>query len=224
MKKIIQGVHQFRSGVFEGKQALFERLANSQTPEALFVTCSDSRINPNLITQTEPGDLFLLRNAGNLVPPHGSSELGTEATVEYAVKALGVRDIIVCGHSGCGAITALLNPEMTANLPQTRRWLEYAQSTATIMSSVYANVTDPEERLNIAIQENALQQLVNLRTIPVVAAGLITGDIHLHAWVYQIESGIVFAYDAKQGQFVHLGDQSELSGPRRRLQRTPVAI
>lgn len=224
MKKIIKGVHDFRSGVFNEQQALFERLASSQSPDALFITCSDSRINPNLITQTDPGDLFILRNAGNIIPPHGTGDGGEQATVEYAVKALGVRDIIVCGHSGCGAITALLNPEMTSNLPQTRSWLTYARSTQTIMETVYANVTDPEERLNIAIQENCLAQLTNLRTLPVVAAGLISGDIHLHAWVYQIESGIVFSYNPNEGQFSGLSDQAAQSGARRKLHRTPVSI
>lgn len=220
MKKIIQGVHDFRSGVFEEQQDLFERLANSQTPDALFITCSDSRVNPNLITQTNPGEMFILRNAGNIVPPHGAGDNGEAATVEYAIAALGVQDIIVCGHSGCGAITALLKPESLTKLPTTAAWLQYAQATKYVMDTVYESVTDHDERLNIAIQENVLAQLVHLRTLPAVTAGLINRTIHLHGWVYDIEKGSVFSYDPNVGQFTQLSAKPAHSGSRRKLEKT----
>lgn len=220
MKKIIKGVHEFRSGVFEKQQQLFERLANSQNPEALFITCSDSRVNPNLITQTDPGELFILRNAGNIVPPLGAGDNGEAATVEYAVAVLGVRDIIVCGHSGCGALQALLDPDSVKDLPTVSAWLKYGQSTQYIMDTVYKQVTDPAERLNIGIQENVLAQLTNLRTLPVVAAGLITGQIYLHGWVYQIDTGKVFSYDPEVGQFTELSARPADSRIRSKLRQT----
>lgn len=220
MKKIIQGVHDFRSGVFEEQQDLFERLANSQTPDALFITCSDSRVNPNLITQTDPGDMFILRNAGNIIPPHGAGDNGEAATVEYAVAGLGVQDIIVCGHSGCGAMQALLEPQSLTKLPTVAAWLEYAKATKYVMDTVYESITNLEERVNIAIQENVLAQLVNLRTLPAVAAGLINRTVHLHGWVYQIETGQVFSYDPTVGQFTQLSAKPAHSGTRRKLEKT----
>jgi carbonic anhydrase len=220
MEKIIQGVHDFRSGIFEEQQDLFERLANSQTPDALFITCSDSRVNPNLITQTDPGELFILRNAGNIVPPLGAGDNGEAATVEYAVAALGVQDIIICGHSGCGAMKALFAPESLTGMPLMRSWLQYAAIADHLMKTVYASVADPEERLNIAIQENVLAQLVNLRTLPVVQAGLISKTVHLHAWVYEIETGQVFSYDPTLGQFNKLSAKPAHSTMRRKLEKT----
>jgi carbonic anhydrase len=223
MEKIIQGVHDFRSGVFEEQQDLFERLASAQSPDALFITCSDSRVNPNLITQTDPGELFILRNAGNIVPPYGAGDNGEAATVEYAVAALGVQDIIVCGHSGCGAMKALFNPDSLKGMPLTASWLQFAGTAKYLMETVYAGVTDPDEQLNIAIQENVLSQLINLRTLPVVQAGLISRTLHMHAWVYEIETGQVFSYDPAQGQYNKLSAKPAHSTTRRKLERT-VAI
>ena len=122
MQKLIQGIHQFQENVFRSQQDLFERLSQGQSPEALFITCSDSRINPNLITMTNPGDLFILRNAGNIIPPYGAANGGEGATIEFAIAALGVQDIIVCGHSHCGAMKGLLYQETLEDLPATRAW------------------------------------------------------------------------------------------------------
>ena len=110
MQKLIHGLHHFQTALFGSQRELFERLAEGQSPEVLFITCSDSRINPNLLTQTEPGELFILRNAGNIVPPYGAVQGGEAATIEFAVAGLGVKDIIVCGHSHCGAMKGLLEP------------------------------------------------------------------------------------------------------------------
>ena len=201
MEKLIRGIHTFQDEYFSSQQALFERLARGQSPETLFITCSDSRINPNLLTQTEPGELFILRNAGNLVPPHGALRGGGEAaTVEYAVVALGVKDIIVCGHSHCGAMAGLLHPERLGALPAVGEWLNHAEATRRIVRENYADL--PEAELVVAaIKENVLVQLDHLRTLPAVAAKLSRGEIKLHAWVYEIESGKVFAYDAADRSF-----------------------
>ena len=201
MQKLIQGIHHFQSNLFSPQRDLFERLAGGQHPDALFVTCSDSRINPNLITQTEPGELFILRNAGNIIPPYGAANGGEGATIEFAVAGLGVRDIIVCGHSHCGAMNGLLHPESLKGLPTVAAWLGHAEATRWIARQKYADLPD-EALLNVTTQENVLVQMENLRTHPAVAAGLAGDRLRLHGWVYKIETGEVFAYDPERGQFV----------------------
>jgi carbonic anhydrase len=204
LEKLVRGLHQFQQTYFDTNRALFERLVHGgQRPETLFITCSDSRINPNLLTQTRPGDLFIIRLAGNLVPAHGASSGGEAATIEYAVAALGVKDIIVCGHSHCGAMEALFDDQATEGLPQMRAWLGHAAATRRIIEENYAD-RGGEARLKAATEENVLVQLENLRTHPVVAARLARGELHLHGWVYKIETGEVFAFEPLTGQFLPL--------------------
>lgn len=207
MQKLITGLHHFQQNIFGQHRSLFERLAAGQQPEALFITCSDSRINPNLITQTKPGELFILRNAGNLVPPYGASAGGEAGTIEFAIKGLGIRDIIVCGHSHCGAMKALLEPELTQELPALRQWLTNAEATRQIMREKYAD-REGRGQLMTAIEENVLVQLENLRTHPAVAARLAQGELNLHGWVYKLETGEVFHYDSESGQFLPVGAAS----------------
>jgi carbonic anhydrase len=204
MQKLIQGVHHFQANIFRSQRELFARLADGQNPDALFITCSDSRINPNLITQTEPGDLFIIRNAGNIIPPYGASDGGEGATIEFAVVGLGVKDLIVCGHSLCGAMEGLLNPESLGTLPLMSAWLKHAEATRWVVREKY-EALGPEAKLNVTIQENVLRQLENLRTHASVAAGLAAGTLHLHGWVYKIETGEVFAYDPAIEQFAPFG-------------------
>jgi len=208
MQKLIQGLHQFQAHVFSSQRELFERLAHGQQPDALFITCSDSRINPNLLTQTGPGELFILRNAGNIIPPYGAANGGEGATVEFAVSALAVKDIIVCGHSHCGAVKGLLHPEGLSDMPSVAAWLSHAEATRRIVKENYAHLAG-EARLTAAIEENVLVQIENLRTHPSVASRLARGDLKLHGWVYNFERGEVFAYDPEFGQFLPLGIQSE---------------
>lgn len=209
MQKLVQGLHHFQANVFSSQRELFERLAEGQRPDALFITCSDSRINPNLITQTDPGELFILRNAGNIIPPYGAANGGEGATIEYAVSMLGVQDIIVCGHSHCGAMEALMHPEDVGDLPAVKSWLGHAESTRRIIRENYPQLADGP-LLTATIEENVLVQLEHLRTHPAVAVKIAKGELHLHGWIYKIETGEVFAYDPTQGQFVTL---SELPGP-----------
>ena len=205
MQKLAEGIHQFRQENFRPLQGLFEQLAKGQNPETLFITCSDSRIDPNLLTRSKPGELFILRNAGNIVPPHGAANGGEAATIEFAVAGLGVKDIIVCGHSHCGAMNGLLHPESVAALPAVAAWLGHAESTKRIVQENYKNLTGGP-LLTATIEENVLVQLENLRTLPAVAARLVKGGLHLHGWVYKIETGEVFAYDPGAGQFVPLAE------------------
>lgn len=200
MEKLVRGLHAFQNGYFRSQRELFERLAEGQNPETLFITCSDSRINPNLITQTQPGDLFILRNAGNIIPPYGAANGGEGATIEYAVTALGVKDIIVCGHSHCGAMKGLLQPDDLGAMPAVKDWLKHAEATRRIVSENYAELTG-ERLLKATVEENVLVQLENLRTHPAVAARLSRGDLFLHGWVFKIETGEVFAFEHESGQF-----------------------
>jgi carbonic anhydrase len=201
MQKLVQGIHHFQSSIFSSQRELFERLADGQHPDALFITCSDSRILPNLITQTEPGELFILRNAGNIVPPYGAANGGEGATIEFAVAGLGVKDIIVCGHSHCGAMKGLMHPKSLHDMPAVAAWLSHAEATRRIVREKYGDRTG-EALLTTVVEENVLVQLENLRTHPAVAVGLASATLKLHGWVYKIETGEVFAYDWERGQFV----------------------
>jgi carbonic anhydrase len=203
MQKLVRGIHHFQASIFRPQRELFERLADGQHPEVLFITCSDSRINPNLITQTDPGDLFILRNAGNIVPPYGAANGGEGATIEFAVAGLGVSDVIVCGHSHCGAMKGLIDPEAVREMPAVATWLGHAEATRRILRDKYADRSN-SALLTTAIEENVLVQLENLRTHPSVAAGLARGKVKLHGWVFKIETGEVFTYDPERGEFLPL--------------------
>ena len=211
MHKIFNGIQSFQQDIFETQRGLFERLTNGQHPMALFITCSDSRINPNLITQTEPGDLFIMRNAGNIVPPYGAGSGGGEAaTIEFAVAALKVPDIIVCGHSHCGAMKALIGPDSAlADMPATRTWLGNAEATRRIVRDKYAH-TKGDRQLSVCIEENVLVQIENLRTHPFVAAGIARRTLNLHAWVYHFQTGGVSAYDSASASFAPLANLAAL--------------
>ncbi len=201
MPKITRGIVRFKQEVYEQKKELFDLLAKGQHPEALFITCSDSRIDPNLLVQTEPGELFIIRNAGNIVPPHNNFTGGVTASIEYAVAVLEVKHIIICGHSGCGAMMGVLNPESVADLPHVSQWLSYAKAAHQIVEEQNPDMS-PEEKLQRLIEENVLMQLNHLKTHPQVAAKYATGKLQLHAWTYDIGEGNVMAYDETVGHFV----------------------
>lgn len=204
MQKLVDGIHEFQRNYFSQDQKLFETLAEGQSPLALFITCSDSRINPNYLTQTRPGELFILRTAGNIVPSYGAVYGGEAATIEYAVSALNVKDIIVCGHSHCGAMAGLLNPQLVEKMPAVKAYLEHAESTRRIVSENYEHLTDPDKRLILTVEENVLVQIENLKTHPSVAAAISRGSLKLHAWVYKFETGDVFNFNPDEGQYLPL--------------------
>ena len=204
MKKVLAGLVKFQAEVFHGKKDLFQKLSEQQTPTVLFITCSDSRIDPSLITQTDPGDLFILRNAGNLIPTYGAAIGGSTATIEYAVSVLQVKDVIVCGHTDCGAMKGLLHPENLDSLPAVKTWLLQAETTTRIVKDHLGHLA-PEERFVETIKENVLVQLDHLRTHPSVASRLRKGDLELHGWIYSIENGMVWAYDEEKKAFVKPG-------------------
>jgi carbonic anhydrase len=203
MQKLINGIHKFQNEIFSGHLELFKKLEKGQSPQVLFITCSDSRINPNLLTQTEPGDLFIIRNAGNIIPEYGNKNSGEMATIEFALEGLGIKDIIVCGHSHCGAMAALLRPAAVESLPAMKDWLKNAERTQKVVFESYQHLQG-DALLMAAIEENVLNQIEQLKTHPAVATRIKNGEVRLHAWVYKFETGVVFNYDEKIGQFVTL--------------------
>ncbi len=216
MKRLTSGIHEFKSKEFLSQKELFERLAKKQTPDALFITCSDSRIVPNLITQTDPGELFIIRNAGNIIPPADAKASGEGASIEFALKHLNIRDIIVCGHSACGAMEAIVHPEALNELPMMADWLQYARGTKRIIEQEYSNATN-EEKIDFAVQENVLVQIENLRTHHSVAEALNEGRLNLHGWVYDIRTGEVLVYYPELEQFLPIGDKPKTPGQKKNI-------
>lgn len=202
MEKVLKGLVTFQKEIFAKKKKLFSSLSKQQKPSVLFVTCSDSRIDPSLLTQTDPGDLFIIRNAGNLIPAYGAAIGGSTATIEYGVSVLQVRDIIVCGHTDCGAMKGLLQPEKLQELPAVKAWLQHGETTVRMVKDHCAHLKGNELFAN-AIRENVLVQLNHLKTHPAVATRLRRGDLRLHGWVYSIGTGEVWVWDEKQSDFVN---------------------
>ncbi len=202
MQKLVDGIHHFQKDYFTTNRKLFENLVEGQQPMALFITCSDSRIDPNRLTQTKPGELFIQRTAGNIIPPYGANPGGEAATIEYAVSALGVKDIVVCGHSHCGAMAGLLDRTSVEKMPAVRAYLQNAEATRRIVEENYQHLTEPDKRLTLTVEENVLVQIENLRTHPSVAAAISRGDLKLHGWVYKFETGEVFVFNPEKQQFL----------------------
>lgn len=204
MERMIAGYRRFRSEVFEGLRGHFKSLSESQAPHTLFITCADSRIVPSLITQTEPGELFICRVVGNLVPAFGADEGAVSSAIEYSVGVLGVRHVVVCGHSDCGAMRAFLHPEKLASLKSVSFWLTNAQTAITVARQEHGDLP-PAEFVDRLIEENVVTQLSHLQTHPSVAAALRKGVLQIHGWVYNIGNGEIKAYDEEQRAFHELG-------------------
>ncbi len=205
----LPGVRTFQRKVFPQRREHFEQLANGQKPSTLFITCSDSRIVPELLTQTQPGELFVLRNAGNLVPPYNSDISGEAATIEYAVKALGVEQVVVCGHSHCGAITGVLKPELIEGLPAVEKWLGYADRVRQEIRGSRVPSDPADDVLTAAIKSNVLVQLEHLRSYPGVAEAEQQGRLSLFGWFYRFETGEVYQFDNNMQQFISVVEAAE---------------
>jgi carbonic anhydrase len=197
LDKLLGGISHFQRHVYPKHQDLFEKLALGQRPEALFITCADSRIDPSLLTQTEPGQLFICRVIGNIVPPYPDALGGVSATIEYAVGVLEVPVVIICGHTDCGVMRGALNPDALEAYPNVTHWLRYA--------NVEHREPNPSaEALLTLAERNVVAQLNNLRSHPAVATRLDEGDLALYGWVYHIGPGIVTTYDEEREKFVPL--------------------
>ncbi|CAO96756.1 carbonic anhydrase [Erwinia tasmaniensis] len=208
MQHIVEGFLNFQKDIFPEQKELFRSLASSQNPKALFISCSDSRLVPELVTQQDPGQLFVIRNAGNIVPSFGPEPGGVSATIEYAVVALGVSDIVICGHSNCGAMKAIATCQCLAPMPAVEHWLRYADAAKAVVEK--KNYDTEEDKVNAMVQENVIAQLNNIKTHPSVAVGLRNNALRLHGWVYDIESGAIRALDKDSKKFVLLSDNPQV--------------
>jgi carbonic anhydrase len=209
MQRLIDGVHRFQNGDFGHYQELFERLSREgQKPHTLFITCSDSRVLAELITQSRPGDLFVVKNIGNIVPPADeTAPSSTSAAIEFAVGVLGVSDVVVCGHSQCGAMEALVDGRLPdARLEHLERWLALAAPVREVLHQKYEHLTERQDRTTAAAEENVLFALENLRAHACVGRELVAGRLRLHGWFFKIATAELFAYDPRSGQFdQHVG-------------------
>jgi carbonic anhydrase len=216
MQKLLEGVHRFQQREFGRYKEVFRRLSREgQKPHTLFITCADSRVVAELITQSKPGDLFVIKNIGNIVPP-AQEDAGwnsTGAGIEFAVDVLGVTDIVVCGHSQCGAISALMNPVPDVeNLKHLQKWITLAQPVRNTIEREYAHLKTETERLRAAEEENVLFSVEQLQAYPGVAKRLQEGTLRLHAWFFKIDTADLFGYDPEHRQFQLITDTAAING------------
>jgi carbonic anhydrase len=209
MQHLIDGVHKFRQDEFGRYKTLFKKLSkDGQNPHTLFITCCDSRVLAELITQSQPGDLFVVKNIGNIVPPFSAvgSTNSTAAAIEFAVQTLGVNDIVVCGHSQCGAMTALLEGiQNEAAMPHLTEWLTVAGPVRDIIQKKYWHLKEADQ-CTAAAQENVLFSLENLHTYPCVIKKLEDKSLRLHGWFFRIATAELFAFDPEKKQFEAFSD------------------
>lgn len=201
MTDFIRGARKFQADIHPRMQDLFTSLEGGQSPETLFITCSDSRIDPALITQTEPGSLFVIRNAGNIIPTPETDRGGVSAAIELAIAVLKVKDIVICGHSGCGAMEALIDEGTLAALPFVRDWVCKAEAAKDINSDE-GNGESSAPRLIQLVRANVILQMERIWTHPTLAPLKKTGGVRVHGWVYDIGSGVIDVFDEKSGTFV----------------------
>ena len=220
MQKLVAGIVKFQQILFKEHKDLFAKLAKQQNPEVLFITCSDSRIDPCLITQTQPGDLFICRNAGNIVPPHSLVTGGITASIEFGVSVLGVKHIVVCGHTDCGAMKGAMNPNSVKHLHHVSNWLANSAAARARVEATNDSLTN--DHLLELTEENVILQLKHLETHPAVAAKMARKELMLHGWVYDIEHGQIYCYEAQSGGFVPVAEHYAnivASSPKRAIER-----
>jgi len=209
MKKLVKGIIEFRKNVRPSYRKTFAKLALGQSPDALFIACSDSRVAPNLFASTDPGDLFVIRNVGNLVPPcggdHGLStaDESEAAAMEFAVVNLKVSDIIVCGHSECGAMQALLHGREKVKTPNLKAWLRHGEKALDALNhnQNFAAGLAAHNRLS---QLNVLQQVENLKSYPIIREKLASKKLKVHAWWFELANAAVYCFDSHSGKFVEI--------------------
>lgn len=196
MDKLYKGIRRFQESFFKKEEDFFRRLSKSQDPDVLFITCADSRVDPALVTQSKPGELFIVRNVGNIIPPYDSlkDKNSVAAAIEFAVSALKVSDVIVCGHSNCGAMQALYKKsDEMGKMPHLMDWLNLAKPVKDAVLKSYPD--SPQDVLQeITEKENVLAQIENIETYPFIAHALNEGAIYLHGWYYNIGTGEMYAY------------------------------
>jgi len=208
VKKLLRGLQEFKRNYVAQNQELLEELSHGQNPRVLFISCSDSRVDPNLITQTDVGELFVIRNAGNIVPPYGAANGGEGGTIEYAIAALEIDQVVICGHSHCGAMKGLMKLNaLQSDMPLVYDWLQHAETTRRLVAENYPD-SKGEERVELLVAENVLVQIDNLKTYPIVRSRMLQGRLQIYGWIYHIETGEVLAYDDKTHTYI--APQSQL--------------
>lgn len=210
MNELIGRVFSFEKTTFPASSDLFRKLSTEgQSPKALMISCADSRVVPEQIMQAEPGDLFVCRNAGNIVPPFATMNGGVSSTVEFGVMVLGVRDIIVCGHSDCGAMKALAAPELPEGMPSVAAWLRHGTAARNVVDTCCPHA-EGAERVRAISLENVIAQINHLRTHPSVAAAIARGEMALHGWFVDIAAGQVLGLDGRTGKWRPLREDEPL--------------
>jgi carbonic anhydrase len=206
IRRLLEGVRRFHDTEFPRDHIVFEHLASGQHPHTLFITCADSRIVPELITQTAPGELFVCRNIGNIVPPYRESSCEISAVIEYACIQLRVSEIVICGHSDCGAMKALQASEAPEHMPAVTSWLRNAEVVRDVVQSTRPELEgaglEGPEAVQALVEQNVRAQLANLRTHPAVTARIAERSIEIHGWVYDIGAGIIGILDAEERELL----------------------
>jgi carbonic anhydrase len=212
--RLLWGVRKFRREIFPGKQSVYEQsVREGQQPHTLFITCADSRIDPELLTQSGPGEIFVTRNIGNLVPAYGEMVGGVSAVIEYAVTAIGVSQVVICGHTDCGAMKALLHPEQVSSMPTVKTWLRNAEAASSVVNAQHGADADNETKLGALIEQNVVLQMNHARTHPSIAGRLAKRALAIRGWVYDIANGTVRVYDENRGEFHVVNDEPEQAEP-----------
>jgi carbonic anhydrase len=203
MERMINGFARFRRDVFPVQREVFEGLAAGQSPHTMFITCADSRVMPEMMFSAQPGELFVYRNIGNIVPPYAQHVSGVVAAIEYAVKALKVQHIVICGHSDCGAMKALADPSKLEGMRSVRVWLKHADAAQHVVSENLSHLNH-DDHLRCLTEENVVVQLEHLRTLPAVAGALANGSLSIHGWIYEIGDARLRVFDGAAGRFVDM--------------------
>jgi carbonic anhydrase len=229
LRKLIKGIVEFRERMLPRYSRRFRALAQAQSPDALFITCSDSRVVPDLLASTDPGDLFTMRNVGNLVPPATSDgvsigDLSEASAIEYSVLVLKVANIVVCGHSGCGAMKAVLRPNPKLNAPNLDKWLHHAHPAAIRLKQEGA--LNPALALHDQLSQlNVLVQVEHLMSYPIVRKKVAAGTLGLSGWWFDIATGVMHAYERSSRSFRIIDRQfAKRLVDRRRASRQSHAI
>jgi len=206
LQEYAQGNKLFRSYFKKNKEALLDLVKTGQSPKALFIGCSDSRVIPDLMVQSEPGDLFVIRNVGNFVPPYKPDEdfHATASGIEYAVSVLKVEEIIICGHTHCGACASLYQDIEDPSLVHTKKWLELGQSAKTSAVLSLGSDANKEELLRLTEKLSIIKQIENILTYPNVKKRFEEGSLTIHGWYYDIETGNIDYYNAETYEFLPL--------------------
>lgn len=204
LARIVEGVKKFQAEVYPAEREMFERLRGRQQPMAMFITCADSRVVPNLFTQTGPGDFFVERNPGNLVPPYSDFVGGVSSGVEYGMLVLKVPLVIICGHTDCGVMKGLLHADQVNGLPAMQEWMRHASDVRHRIMRDHSNATG-EEKLRLITEYNVLAQIENLRSHPSVHSRVTSGEVEIRGWVYDIGEGSIWAADPESGRFKKIG-------------------